>query len=151
MKCRTLISPRRIWDASCLEIYRMSFRMEHRPFQKLQFLRAGNSALISRSLFPQPFHHVNVKQRWGNNVLLSSLPTAIVLKTFCICSVDVSDNIDSLLQHIICVQSELTVFQEGFALHIGKYIGIKFCKKVLDCSTTPPFPVQHQHIMHMEI
>lgn len=120
MKCRTLISPRRIWDASCLEIYRMSFRMEHRPFQKLQFLRAGNSALISRFLFSQPFHHVNVKQRWGNNVLLSSLPTAIVLKPFCICSVDVSDNIDSLLQHIICVQSELTVFQEGFALHIGK-------------------------------
>lgn len=110
MKWRTVICSRRIWDASCLEIYRASFRMEHWPSQKPQLLRAENSARLSGFLFSQPFHHVNLKQLKDNNLLLSSLPTATVLKTFCICSVDVSDNIDSLLQHIICVQWEFTVF-----------------------------------------
>lgn len=130
-------------------MYRMPFRMEHSPLQKPQFLRAENPALISSSLFSQPFHHVNLKQCWDNNLFLSSLPTAMVLKTFCICSVDVSDNINSLLQHIICVHSELTVFQ-GFALHIGKYIGIKFCTRFQTAPQLLHFHVQHQHIVHME-
>lgn len=58
---------------------------------------------------------------------------------FCRCLVD---NNDSLLQHIICVQSQLTIFQEGFAFHIVKYIGIKCHQNIVDYSTTPPFDFQ---------
>lgn len=105
-KCKTVISPRRIWDVSLFRDLQSIFqdRAQAVP-NRGQKPTAREGSLIRKATVLQgwstefwchvctassPFHCVNPKQHREDSCLLFSLLTAILLKTSYTCSVDVS-------------------------------------------------------------